>query len=98
MLQAAHPDKLQQIVDTLREMRKPRTGGAPPPSPWGVPGITSTEECEGCEVRCSRQTYPGYRRYKSFCQATDVYKKPVFDYYGEWNEAQPVCGYVMLIA
>lgn len=90
MPQAAHPEKLQILVDTIREIRHARTGGKTPPSPWGVPGITTSEDCEGCDFKCSRQTYPGdkNRRYKSFCQATDVYKKPVLDYYGEWNEAQ----------
>ena len=41
-------------------------------------------------MKCSRQTYAGDkgRHYKSFCQATDVYKGPMLEYYGQWNESQ----------
>jgi aldehyde:ferredoxin oxidoreductase len=84
--QAADPERLQRIVHHIKEIR----GGGNRPSPWGVPGITWEEECYGCDVWCSRQAYRGDKghTYKAFCQATDVYKKAVMEYYGKWNEAQ----------
>jgi aldehyde:ferredoxin oxidoreductase len=84
---AAHPDRLQQLVERLRQMRGSVFTG---PSPWGVPGITVKENCYGCGIGCNRQAYSDEkgRRFKSFCQATGVYAKPVMDYYGKWNEVQ----------
>jgi aldehyde:ferredoxin oxidoreductase len=84
---AASPEKLQQLVEWLRQIR----GSAlEVPSPWRVAGITVKENCYGCGIGCSRHGYPGEkgRRYKSFCQATGVYSKPVMDYFGKWNEVQ----------
>ena len=53
-LAAANPDKLQQIVGRIRELK----GYAPPrPSPWAVPGVTYAESCYGCGIGCGRQVY-----------------------------------------
>ena len=84
---AANPEKLQKIVNRLKEDIEPRKGR---PSPFGVPGVTTPQAYYGCEAACGRQVYPGEkgRMYKSFCQATNAYKKAVFDYYGEWHPAQ----------
>jgi len=84
---AANPEKLQQLVKHVKDIRGSAFEG---PSPWGVPGVTVNENCYGCGVGCSRQTYKGEkgRRFKSFCQATGFYGKPAMDYYGEWNEVQ----------
>jgi len=81
---AAYPEKLEQLIAGMREMRGSVFQG---PSPWGVPGITVRENCYGCGIGCNRQSYiaDNERRYKSFCQATGVYSKPVIDYYGRIN-------------
>jgi aldehyde:ferredoxin oxidoreductase len=82
---AAHPGKFQQIKEYLYKIRKSTFGGF---SPWAVPGITVPENCYGCGVGCSRQSYKGEkgRRYKLFCQATGIYTQPAMDYYGETND------------
>ena len=84
---AAHPDKLQKLIEHLRQMRGSVFSG---PSPWGVAGITVKENCYGCGIGCNRQAYSDEkgRRFKAFCQATGVYAKPVMDYFGKWNEVQ----------
>jgi aldehyde:ferredoxin oxidoreductase len=86
-LKAAQPDRLQKIIERIKVLRSSPYNRA---SPWGVPGITVTEECYGCGIGCSRQVYPGDkgRKYKSFCQATSVYKKVSSEYHGGWNEAE----------
>jgi aldehyde:ferredoxin oxidoreductase len=84
---AAHPERLQKLVELLRQIR----GSAlEVPSPWRVPGVTVKENCYGCGIGCSRHAYPGDkgRRFKSFCQATGVYSKLAMDYFGKWNEVQ----------
>jgi len=84
---AAYPERLQRLVEHIKSIRGSAFEG---PSQWGVPGITIRENCYGCGIGCSRQTYSGEkgRRFKAFCQATGVYAKPAMDYYGEWNEVQ----------
>ncbi len=86
-VEAANPERLQKIVNRLKEASEPRSVR---PSPWEVPGITTQQKCPGCEATCSRQMYSGDqgRTYKSFYQATNAYKKAVLDYYGEWHPAQ----------
>jgi aldehyde:ferredoxin oxidoreductase len=82
---AANPDKLQQIINLVKQIRSSTFNA---PSPWAVPGLTKPENCYGCGVGCSRQSYKGEkgRRYKSFCQATGIYMMPAMEYYGERNE------------
>jgi aldehyde:ferredoxin oxidoreductase len=83
---AAHPDKLKQLADRVREM-KPSAGI---PDMWAVPGLTRNHVCYGCGIGCTRQMYTAEkgRRYKSFCQAMGFYGGPVMRYYGEYHEAQ----------
>ncbi len=84
---AADPERLQQIIERIRELK----GHAPArPSPWAVPGVTYTEECYGCSIGCSRQVYEADkgRKYKTFCQQAGVYSKPVQEFFGTWDEVQ----------
>lgn len=87
---AAEPERLQQLVqqlaDRVKQMKKVRNL----PAPGLVSGITRSEFCYGCSIGCYRQSYIGEkgRRFKFFCQATDVYKEPATKYFGEWNEVQ----------
>ncbi len=82
---AAYPEKLQQIIKFVRQIRSSTFNA---PSPWAIPGLTVRENCYGCGVGCSRQSYRGEkgRRYKSFCQATGVYTRQAIEYYGKMNE------------
>jgi aldehyde:ferredoxin oxidoreductase len=82
---AAHPEKLKQITDLVRQIRSSTFDA---PSPWAVPGLTKPENCYGCGVGCSRQSYKGEdgRRYKSFCQASGIYTMAAMKYYGKMNE------------
>jgi aldehyde:ferredoxin oxidoreductase len=84
---AANPERMQQIVERLKAARGPRRER---PSVFGVPGVTTQQACYGCEAGCGRHMYPGEknRAYKSFCQATNSFKKAVLDHYGKWNPAQ----------
>ncbi len=81
---AADPDRLQKIVDRL----KPVQGGAAPPSPWSLPGITEPQICYGCEIGCTKTAYyEDGRMMKSFCQSTEVYQQPPVDLYGQSEQA-----------
>jgi len=82
---AAHPGQLKRITDLVKQVRGSTFNA---PSPWAIPGLTRQENCYGCGVGCSRQSYKGEdgRRYKSFCQASGFYGKAAMDYFGEWNE------------
>ena len=84
--QAAHPDKLKQLADMVRKIRGSTFDG---PSPWAIPGLTRQENCYGCGIGCSRQSYRGEdgRRYKNFCQASGFYTMPAMNYYGKSGEA-----------
>ena len=83
--QAAHPEKLKKITDLIKRVRGSTFNA---PSPWSIPGITRQENCYGCGVGCSRQSYRGEtgQRFKLFCQASGIYTKAAMDYFGEWNE------------
>jgi len=82
---AAHPEKLKQLVDMVKGIRSSTFDG---PSPWAIPGLTRPENCYGCGVGCSRQSYRGEdgRRYKNFCQASGIYTMPAMNYYGQPSE------------
>jgi aldehyde:ferredoxin oxidoreductase len=82
---AAHSEKLKEITDLVRQIRASTFDA---PSPWAVPGLTRQENCYGCGIGCSRQSYKGEdgRRYKSFCQASGVYTMAAMQYYGKPNE------------
>jgi aldehyde:ferredoxin oxidoreductase len=77
---AADPDRVRQMVDCIRTL--PRI---PIPPLWSVPGLTRDHACYGCGIGCSRQIYDGEkgRRYKSLCQASDLYNDMTIRYYGE---------------
>jgi aldehyde:ferredoxin oxidoreductase len=81
---AAHPERLQQLIERMKQMRGTVFTG---PSPWGVPGITVKENCYGCGIGCNRQSYVAEKglRYKSFCQAQGVYTRAAMEYYGAGN-------------
>ena len=83
--QAAHPEELQELAAFVKRTRGSTFNA---PSPWVVPGVTRPENCYGCGVGCSRQSYrdAAGRRLKYFCQASGVYGKPAMDYYGRQNE------------
>jgi len=87
---AADPERLQQLVQQLADRVKQMKKVPNLPAPGVVPGITRSEFCYGCGIGCYRQSYIGEkgRRFKFFCQATDVYKEPATKYFGEWNEVQ----------
>ncbi len=82
---AADPARLRQLADHIKMLNK-----KPAISLWSVPGITREHVCYGCVMGCDRQMYTGEkgRLLKCFCQATDVYKAPAMEYFGEWNEVQ----------
>lgn len=79
---AAHPDRLKQISDYVKNIRSSTFNA---PSPWAIPGFTVPENCYGCGIGCSRQSYkgPDGRRYKSFCQAGTIYGMDSMRYYGK---------------
>jgi aldehyde:ferredoxin oxidoreductase len=72
---AAHPERLREITDFVRMVRKASFDA---PSPWAIPGLTVPQPCSGCGVGCTRQSYrlADGRRYKSFCQASGFYASP----------------------
>lgn len=82
---SADPDKLGQLVSYVKQIRLSTFNA---PSPWAVPGLTRQENCFGCGVGCSRQSYKDEtgRRYKNFCQATGIYSMPAMSYYGVPND------------
>ncbi|HJX13613.1 MAG TPA: aldehyde ferredoxin oxidoreductase C-terminal domain-containing protein, partial [Dehalococcoidales bacterium] len=82
---AADPARLRRLADHLREINR-----KPPISMWKIPGRTRAHVCYGCVIGCDRQMYTGEdgRRYKHFCQPTDVYRAQALERYGGWNEVQ----------
>lgn len=83
---AAHPETVRELVKTIRDKR-PRMGM---PSMWAVPGLTSDHACYGCGIGCSRQWYrdENGRRYKSLCQASNMYENMVIKYTGKNSGAR----------
>ena len=81
---AADPDTLKQISDYVKSIRASTFNA---PSPWAIPGVTKPENCYGCGIGCSRQSYRADdgRQYKSFCQAGTIYGMEAMRYYGERN-------------
>ena len=81
---AADPDTLKQISDYVKSIRASTFNA---PSPWAIPGVTKSENCYGCGIGCSRQSYTAddNRQYKSFCQAGTIYGIEAMRYYGERN-------------
>jgi aldehyde:ferredoxin oxidoreductase len=81
---AADPEELRNLAGHLREA----TRGPSPKFWWIRPGITRTQACHGCGIGCTRQSYTDEtgRRYKSYCQPIDIYRRPAEKYYHGWNE------------
>ncbi|MFC1947842.1 aldehyde ferredoxin oxidoreductase N-terminal domain-containing protein [Chloroflexota bacterium] len=81
---AANPDTLNQISKYVKSIRASTFNA---PSPWAIPGVTKPENCYGCGIGCSRQSYRADdgRQYKSFCQAGTIYGMEAMRYYGERN-------------
>ncbi|MBN2239180.1 MAG: hypothetical protein JW712_05365 [Dehalococcoidales bacterium] len=79
---AANPDTLREISTYVRGIRSSTFNA---PSPWAIPGVTVPENCFGCGIGCTRQSYKtdGDRRYKSFCQAAMMYGFDAMRYYGD---------------
>ena len=82
--QTADPDTLKQISDYVKSIRASTFNA---PSPWAIPGVTRPENCYGCGIGCSRQSYTADdgRQYKSFCQAGTIYGMEAMRYYGKRN-------------
>lgn len=82
---AADPARLKRLAGHLKSVNK-----KPPVSMWSVPGITQAHVCYGCVIGCDRQTYRGEggRRFKHFCQQSNVYQGPAAEYFGDWNEVR----------
>jgi aldehyde:ferredoxin oxidoreductase len=83
---AADPAALRLLADRIRKTGKPE-----PVRPfWVIPGFTKAQACYGCGLGCTRQTYTGTdgRIYKSLCQATIVYAKPVMGYSGPQRDVR----------
>jgi len=81
---AADTDSLKKISDYVKSIRASTFNA---PSPWVIPGVTNPENCYGCGIGCSRQSYRADdgRQYKSFCQAGTTYGMEAMRYYGERN-------------
>ncbi|MCK4274040.1 MAG: hypothetical protein KAW90_04050 [Dehalococcoidales bacterium] len=75
---AANPERLSGLAGRLFQLVK----GNAPSLGWVIPGRTRTRACYGCGIGCSRQSYTDEtgRRYKSFCQPIDVYRRPAEKY------------------
>ena len=72
---AAHPDRVRDLASRVRKIVKIAPYDR---KMWAVPGRSKLHICYGCGVGCGRHVYPGEngRKYKSFCQATEVYFGP----------------------
>ncbi|OGO32852.1 MAG: hypothetical protein A2Z29_10325 [Chloroflexi bacterium RBG_16_56_11] len=81
---AADPERLSRLARTVSELVR----GTAPALDWIIPGLTRNQACYGCGIGCTRQSYAdgSGRRYKSFCQATDAYRRPAEKYYGKWSD------------
>ncbi len=81
---AADPDRLRNLADRVYQL----TRGPLPPFWWIIPGITKNHICHGCGIGCGRQSYTDEngKRFKSFCQPIDIYRRPAEKYYNGWNE------------
>jgi aldehyde:ferredoxin oxidoreductase len=81
---AADPERLRNLADRVYQLTR-----APLPAVWWIiPGLTRAHICHGCGIGCFRHAYVGEdgRRYKSFCQPIDIYRRPAEKYYNGWNE------------
>ncbi len=86
---AADPERVQELAGLVRRIRGSTFNA---PSPWVVPGLTKPENCYGCGVGCSRQSYRDAegRRLKYFCQASGVYGMAAMTFYGRGSNDVPM--------
>jgi len=81
----AHPIKLRELTDLLRELKRRRPQQAPSP-PRGM--NARRQACFGCIAGCVRSVMEtaGGRRGKYLCDSGIFYEPLVRHYYGELNE------------
>ncbi len=81
---AADSERLRDLAGLIHELTQgPPMGGFP----WDLPGRTRQQACFGCGIGCPRGSYlENGRRYKLFCQQTDIYRRPALKYYHGWND------------
>jgi aldehyde:ferredoxin oxidoreductase len=81
---AADPERLRNLADRILTLRKDTWKDIQPT----VPGLTRPRACYGCVSGCFRESYVAEdgQRFKFFCQATDVYRRPASKYYTVDNE------------
>jgi aldehyde:ferredoxin oxidoreductase len=75
--EAADPERLNQLAAHIVEIRRETWKN------WlgSIPGRTRLRSCYGCVSGCFRKSYEHEnRRYKYFCQATDVYAMAAMRY------------------
>lgn len=53
-----------------------------------IPGLTKPQVCHGCGIGCARHAYKDDQgnRFKSYCQAIDIYRRPAEKYHDGWND------------
>ena len=90
-LTAANPERLRQLSDVARRLRKGAWEGYIPV----IPNRTTLAPCYGCNG-CFRQSYDaeGGRRFKYHCQAADVYRRFAEKYHNGPNEV-PLLGIML---
>lgn len=73
--QAANPDRVRDLASRMRKIVKIAPYDR---KMWELPGKSKFHICYGCGLGCGRHMYTGEegRKYKSFCQATEVYFGP----------------------
>jgi len=81
---AANPARLKELTDYIYPLRKGTWEVYTP----AIPGRTKPRACYGCISGCIREFYRASNGEdgKFFCQASDVYRRPALEYYGEWND------------
>lgn len=81
---SANPERLETLVKRIAWLRKDTWKNWL----WDVPGKTKLRPCYGCASGCFRKSYKaeGGRRFKYFCQPTDVYRIHAMEYSDDWEE------------
>jgi aldehyde:ferredoxin oxidoreductase len=84
--QAAQPERVHELAELIRVKRLKTSQ----PGISNVPGLTRFQPCYGCGVGCYRETYLDERghRYKSLCQAGDMYRAQSARYSGKNDGAR----------
>jgi len=85
--EAAEPEILRSLAKEIKGLREKSYFLD---ERWAVPGLSEKEICYGCGLGCARHSYKNEKgeRFKSFCQAANVYKLPVLmRTQGKWDDA-----------